>query len=138
VDILNLIGLVANVVFFIVNLVLYFKQRREERATENISASETRIERVVAHYVRLSTVHPIQDSGIHALIVSGVKDLASTDEISEALRRIVDRTGSHPLGRDASRVPTAALKNFYSGISVRTNETIGYQEALAKYGTPSR
>ncbi len=138
-DVLNLIGLIANAVFFVANLLLATRHRREDRVAAFSAAREARIERVAAAYVRLSTIHPIQDSGIHALIVAGVKDLSTSEEVGDALGRIVARTGAHPLGGDAKKLASASLKDFFTDVTVQGPNTLGYREALAKYSTsPSR
>jgi len=133
-DVFSLIALIANILFLGVNLWLLVRHRREDRAAGDILAREDRIERVVVEYLRLSTVHPIQDSGIHALIVSGVKGLPTSEEIDDALQRIMDRTGTHPLGNDARKLPLASLKEFLTGVTVQGRNTVGYREALAKFG----
>jgi hypothetical protein len=129
-NVLNLIGLIANVVFFAVNLWLLIRHRREDRATVTTSTSEDRIERVVAEYMHLFTTH--QDTGVHALIVAGVKRLQTNGEISDAIARILDRAGTHPLVGEARRLAPASLKEFFAEVTVRGPVTIGEKEALAK------
>jgi hypothetical protein len=126
----NLIALILNVVFFGVNLWLLFRHRREDRATVTTSTREDRIERVVVEYMHLFTTH--QDTGVHALIVAGVKRLQTSEEISDAIGRIVDRAGTHPLAGEARRLAPASLKEFFAEVTVRGPVTVGEKEALAK------
>ena len=129
-DVLNLIGLSVNVIFFGVNLWLLIRHRREDRAATTTSTSEDRIDRVVAEYMHLFTTH--QDTGVHALIVAGVKRLHTSGEISEAISRITDRAGIHPLVGDARKLAPASLKEFFADVTVRGPVTLGEKEALAK------
>ena len=94
-DKLNLIALILNAVFFAVNVWLLIRHRRKDRALVTTSTREDRIERVIAEYMHLVTSHV--DTGVHALIVAGVKGLHTSDEIGDAISRIADRTGTHPL-----------------------------------------
>lgn len=126
----NLIALILNVVFFGVNLWLLFRHRREDRATVTTSTREDRIDRVVVEYMHLFTTH--QDTGVHALIVAGVKRLQASEEISDAIGRIVDRAGSHPLVGEARGLAPASLKEFFADVMVRGPGTFGEKEALAK------
>ena len=126
----NLIALILNVVFFGVNLWLLLGHRREDRATVTTSTREDRIERVVVEYMHLFTTH--QDTGVHALIVAGVKRLQTSEEISDAIGRIVDRAGTHPLAGEARRLAPASLKEFFAEVTVRGPVTVGENEALAK------
>jgi len=135
-DKLNLIALILNVVFFGVNLWLLIRHRREDRTTVTASTHEDRIERVVAEYMHLFTTH--QDTGVHALIVAGVKRLRTSEEISDAIGRIVDRAGTHPLVGDARRLAPASLKEFFAEVTVRGPVTIGEKEALAKVSSTAR
>jgi hypothetical protein len=130
-DKLNLIALIFNVVFFGVNLWLLIRHRREDRTTVTTSTSEERIERVVAEYMHLFTTH--QDTGLHALIVAGVKRLQTSEEIGHAIGRIVDRAGTHPLVAEARRLAPASLKEFFAEVTVRGPVTLGEKEALAKF-----
>ena len=123
----NLAGLIANIVFFIVN----FRIANKDRATKEASAREDRIVRVVADYVGLATTH--QDSGIHALLVAGIKELHDSDEIQDALRRITERAGAHPLEQAFQRVPRARLKAFFQEVTTQGFNTLGYREALTKF-----
>ncbi len=129
-DKLNLSALILNVVFFGVNVWLLIRHRREDRTTVTTSTREDRIERVVVEYMHLFTTH--QDTGVHALIVAGVKRLQTSDEISDAIGRIVDRAGTHPLVGEARRLAPASLKEFFADVTVRGPVTIGEKEALAK------
>ena len=132
-DVLNPIGLIVNVVFFVVNLWLLRRHRRQGRATVTTATREDRIERVVAEYMHLFTTH--QDAGVHALIVAGVKRLQTSEEISDAIGRIMDRAGTHPLVGEARRLAPASLKEFFADVTVRGPVTLGEKEALAKFST---
>jgi hypothetical protein len=132
-DVLNLIGLIVNVVFFVVNLWLLIRHRRQDRISVKTSTREARIEQVVAEYMHLFTTH--QDTGVHALIVAGVKRLQTSEEISDAMRRIVDRAGTHPLVGEARRLAPASLKEFFAEVTVLGPVTLGEKEALAKFST---
>jgi hypothetical protein len=80
--------------------------------------------------MHLFTTH--QDTGVHALIVAGVKRLRTSEEISDAISRIADRAGSYPLVGEARRLAPASLKEFFAEVTVRGPVTIGEKEALAK------
>jgi len=80
--------------------------------------------------MHLATSHV--DTGVHALIVAGVKGLHTSDEIGDAISRIADRTGTHPLVGDARRLAPASLKDFFADLTVLGPVTIGEKEALAK------
>jgi hypothetical protein len=129
-DKLTLSALVLNVIFFGVNLWLLFRLRRAVFAPVTTSTREDRIERVVVEYMHLFTTH--QDTGVHALIVAGVKRLQTSEEISDAIGRIVDRAGTHPLVGEARKLSPASLKEFFAEVTVRGPVTIGEKEALAK------
>jgi hypothetical protein len=132
-DALNLIGLIVNVVFFVVNLWLLIRHRRQHRTTVTPAMREHRIEQVVAEYMHLFTTH--QDTGVHALIVAGVKRLQTNEEISDAIGRIVDRAGTHPLVGEARGLGPASLKEFFANVTVLGPVTLGEKEALAKFST---
>jgi hypothetical protein len=129
-DKLNLIALILNVVFFGVNVWLLIRRRRKDRAPVTTSTREDRIERVVVEYMHLVTSHV--DTGVHALIVAGVKGLHTSEEIGDAIGRIADRTGTHPLVGDARKLEPASLKDFFAGLTVLGPVTVGEKEALAK------
>ncbi|MGH7305016.1 MAG: hypothetical protein ACRELZ_17170 [Candidatus Rokuibacteriota bacterium] len=129
-DKLNLIALILNVVFFGVNVWLLVRHRRAGRALVTTSTREARIERVVREYMHLVTSHV--DTGVHALIVAGVKGLHTSEEISDAIGRIADRAGTHPLVGEARRLAPGSLKEFFAAVTVRGPITLGEQEALAK------
>jgi hypothetical protein len=129
-DKLNLIALIFNVVFFGVNVWLLVRQRREDRVGVTALAREDRIERVVGEYMHLFTTH--QDTGVHALIVAGVKRLRTNEEISDAISRITDRAGTYPLVGEVRRLAPDSLKPFFAEVTVRGPVTIGEKEALAK------
>src|SRR5437879_409062 len=103
---LNLIALILNVVFFGVNVWLLIRHRRKARAPVTTSTREDRIERVVAEYMHLATSHV--DTGVHALIVAGVKGLHTSEEMADAISRIPDRTDPHPFAGDAGRLSPAS------------------------------
>ena len=129
-DKLNLIALILNVVFFGVNLWLLTRHRRAGRGPVTTPTREDRIERVVGEYMHLVTSHV--DTGVHALIEAGVKRLQTSEEISDAIGRIVDRGGPHPLVGEARRLAPASLKEFFAEVTVRGPITLGEKEALAK------
>jgi hypothetical protein len=130
-DMLNLSGLILNVFFFGVNVWLLIRHRREGRTRVMTSRRDDRIERVVSEYMHLLTTH--QDTGVHALIVAGVKRLQTSEEISDAIGRIVDRAGTHPLVGEARRLAPSSLKEFFADVTVRGPVTLGEKEALAKF-----
>jgi hypothetical protein len=134
-DKLNLIALILNAVFLGVNVWLLIRHRRKDRAPVTTSTRDDRIERVVAEYMHLVTSHV--DTGVHALIVAGVKGLHTSDEIGDAISRIADRTGTHPLVGDARRLAPASLKDFFADLTVLGPVTIGEKEALAKVRSTS-
>ena len=129
-DKLNLIALILNAVFLGVNVWLLIRHRRKDRAPVTTSTREDRIERVVAEYMHLATSHV--DTGVHALIVAGVKGLHTSEEMADAISRIADRTGTHPLVGDARRLAPASLKGFFADLTVLGPVTIGEKEALER------
>ncbi len=146
--IVSFVVLVVTVIFFIVSQSTARRNRREDRAnrrqerTEDRASREAaererRISNVVEGYVRLATGHPIQDGGIHALIISGVRELRDDGEIRDAMQLIVARTGAHPLGADGLRLNPGCLKAFVHEVGIDGPNTLGYQEALEKFSVQS-
>jgi len=104
-------GTVTGLVFLWVNAHLNAKVRRA-------ADREQRISRVVDAYVRTVTTHPIQYQGKQALVVAGAKSLRDNSEVLEALRRMTENIGKHPLGGDARTVAPETMKSFIDGLTV--------------------
>ncbi len=91
----------------------YERDRAEDQAAREAAERERRISHVVEGYLRLATGLQVHDTGVHALIVAGVKELRDSEEIEVALRRIVKRVGVGTFGADLRGLKPADLKGFF-------------------------
>jgi hypothetical protein len=132
-------SMVTGALFFVANWCLTSRNRRADQRQRmrdrRDDQRQRRIADVVGAYIRLASGHPVQDNGIHALIIAGAKSLQTNDEIQEVFDRIAEAVGHHPLGPDGARLNPVALKAFVQEIIVQGPNTPNYQQVLAKYST---
>jgi hypothetical protein len=140
--VVSFVVLVVTVVFFIVSLSIARRNRREDQvqrrqdqaqhrqeraqdqairerdrvadqAAREASERERRISNIVEGYLRLAAGPVVQDTGVHALVVAGVKELRDSEEIEDALRRIVKRVGAGTFGAELRGLKPEDLKKFF-------------------------
>lgn len=92
------------------------RYRQEDQRQRAALERRQRIDRVVEAYLALALAHPPLDTGERALVKAGVHDLRDDAEIDEALSKIADRTGRHPLGRRAPDIERAGLKAYFDNL----------------------
>jgi type II secretory pathway pseudopilin PulG len=106
--VVGIIGIVVSVIMF------WLGQRygRREREADRIAAAardaDSRVDQVVQVYAQL--VNSAYTGGLHGLLMAGIKNLRTPDEIRLARERATARTAVDPLGQ--YRVEDAKLKDL--------------------------
>src|SRR2546428_12790183 len=94
-----------------VSVLTYYLGRRAGRRERDEDQRRDRIERVVSRYVAAATSG--RDSGPHALIGAGIRELSDDGEYRTALAMIAGRLGRHPLGGTAEQLTRPDMKRFF-------------------------
>ena len=106
------------------------RYRAEDRAAAADHDADHRIDRVVQRYTLRVRIN--QTGALHGLLVAGVKNLRSSDEIRLARERATAQTGNDPLRQYS--LDGVDLKEFvdacdFDNVSIRND-----RELLARYG----
>ncbi len=106
------------------------RYREEDLAAAAEHDADHRIDRVVQRYTLL--VRTNQTGALHGLLVAGVKNLRSSDEIRLARERATAQTGNDPLRQYASGVNLKELVDacVFDDTSVKNDS-----EILERFGT---
>ena len=105
------------------------RYREEDLAAAAEHDADHRIDRVVQQYAVL--VRTNQTSALHGLLVAGVKNLRSSDEIRLARERATAQTGHDPLRQYAERANLKELVDacVFDDVSVKND-----REILERFG----
>jgi hypothetical protein len=90
-----------------------------------------RVNGVVSSYVQMD--NELQDSGLHALLVSGARGLGTNEECWEAVRMIEERTGNSVLPEDLVALGNIDLKSFLSELRVEGPQIPNYLSVLKSF-----
>jgi len=123
-------GLLLSVLTYFAGVRHGKRYREEDRAAASEHDADHRIDRVVQRYALRVRIN--QTGALHGLLVAGVKNLRSSDEIRLARERATAQTGNDPLRQYS--LDGVDLKEFvdacdFDNVSIR-NE----RELLARYG----
>lgn len=97
--ILSIAGIVASIAMFRLGVRRGRQEREEDRVAAAARDADARIDAVVQRYADLVLQH--QTSALHGLLVAGIKNLRTSDEIRLARERATARTSQDPLGQYA-------------------------------------
>jgi hypothetical protein len=106
------------------------RYRDEDRAAAAEHEADHRIDRVVQRYALLARTS--QTAALHGLLVAGVKNLRSAEEVRLARERATAQTGIDPL-RPYS-LEGVNLKEFVDAFEFDDVSIKNDQELLARYG----
>jgi len=125
-------GLLLSVLTYFAGVRRGKRYRAEDRAAAADHDADHRIDRVVQRYTLRVRIN--QTGALHGLLVAGVKNLRSSDEIRLARERATAQTGNDPLRQYS--LDGVDLKEFvdacdFDNVSIRND-----RELLARYGKP--
>jgi hypothetical protein len=122
-------GLLLSVLTYFAGVRRGKRYRAEDLAAAAEHDADHRIDRIVQRYAAL--VRTSQTGALHALLVAGVKNLRSSDEIRLARERATAQTGIDPLRQYADRVNLKELVDacIFDNISVKND-----REILERFG----
>ena len=123
-------GLILAVLAYLAGVRHGKRYRAEDRAAAAEHEADHRIDRVVQRYALL--VRTSQTGALHGLLVAGVKNLRSTEEVRLARERATAHTGIDPL-RPYS-VDGVNLKEFVDACEFDDVSIKNDRELLARYG----
>lgn len=123
-------GVLASVLTYYLGLRRGKRYREEDRAAAEEHEADHRIDRVVQRYAVL--VRTNQTGALHGLLVAGVKNLRSSDEIRLARERATAQTGNDPLRQYA--LTGVDLKAFVDSCVFDNTSVKNDQELLERYG----
>ena len=106
------------------------RYREEDLAAAHEHDADHRIDRVVQRYALLVRIN--QTGALHGLLVAGVKNLRSSDEIRWARERVTAQTGNDPL-RQYSLVGVD-LKDFVDACVFDNSSVKNDREILERFG----
>src|SRR5262249_27281095 len=122
----------------ILSLLTYFagvrrgkRYREEDRAVAAEHDADHRIDRVVQRYALL--VRTNRTKALHGLLVAGVKNLRSSDEIRLVQERAIAQTGHDPLRQYL--LDGVNLKEFVDACHFDNVSIKNHLELLARYGS---
>ena len=106
------------------------RYRAEDRAAAADHDADHRIDRVVQRYTLRVRIN--QTGALHGLLVAGVKNLRSSDEIRLARERATAQTGNDPLRQYS--LDGVDLKEFVDACDFDNASIRNDRELLARYG----
>jgi len=127
---LTLGGLLLSVLTYFAGLRRGKRYREEDRAAAAEHDADHRIDRVVQRYTLL--VRTTQTSALHGLLVAGVKNLRSSDEIRLARERATAQTGNDPLRQYS--LDGVSLREFVDACDFDNVSIKNDRDLLARYG----
>src|SRR5437899_6960426 len=128
---LSIGGLLLSVLTYFAGVRRGKKDRQEDLAAAAAHEADHRIDRVVQRYVTL--VRTNKTGALHGLLVAGVKNLQSSDEIRLARERAAAQTGNDPL-REYSLDGGVNLKEFVEACDFDNVSLKNDRDLLARYG----
>jgi hypothetical protein len=123
-------GLLLSVLTYFAGVRRGKRYREEDRAAAAEHDADHRIDRVVQRYAVL--VHTKQTGGLHGLLVAGVKNLRSTEEIRLARERATAQTGNDPFRQYS--LHGVSLKEFVDACDFDNVSIKNDRDLLARYG----
>jgi hypothetical protein len=127
---LSVAGLLLSVVTFFLGVRRGKKHRQEDLAAAAEHEADHRIDRVVQQYTIL--VRTNQTGALHGLLVAGVGNLRSSDEIRLARERAAAQTGNDPLRQYA--LAGVDLKAFVDTCVFDNASVKNDRELLERFG----
>jgi hypothetical protein len=127
---LSIGGLLLSVLTYFAGVRRGKKYRQEDLAAAAAHEADHRIDRVVQRYVIL--VRTNQTGALHGLLVAGVKNLRSSDEIRLARERAAAQTGNDPLRQYS--LAGADLKEFVDACVFDNTSVKNDRELLERFG----
>src|SRR5262245_35481391 len=123
-------GLVLAVLAYLLGVRHGKKYREEDRTLAAEHDADHRIDRVVQRYT--TRVRTNQTEALHGLLVAGVKNLRSSEEIRLVRERATAQTGHDPLRRYL--LDGVNLKTFVDACDFDNVSIKNHLELLARYG----
>jgi hypothetical protein len=123
-------GLVLSVLTYFAGVRRGKRYREEDRAAAAEHDADHRIDRVVQRYAIL--VRTNQTGALHGLLVAGIKNLRSSDEIRLARERATAQTGDDPLRQYS--LEGVNLKEFVEACDFDDVSIKNDRDLLARYG----
>ena len=127
---LTLGGLLLSVLTYFAGLRRGKRYRAEDRAAAAEHDADHRIDRVVQRYTLRVRIN--QTGALHGLLVAGVKNLRSSDEIRLARERATAQTGNDPLRQYS--LDGVNLKAFVDACDFDNVSIKNDRDLLARYG----
>jgi hypothetical protein len=123
-------GLLLSVLAYFAGVRRGRRYRDEDRAAATEHEADHRIDRVVQRYALI--VRTSQTGALHGLLVAGVKNLRSSDEVRLARERATAQTGIDPLRQYS--LGGVNLKEFVDACDFDDVSIKNDRELLARYG----
>lgn len=131
---LAIIGIIISLISPIVAIYLFSankkfvldQSRRNDEYIKQLHSETISIEKmhsVISSFLEMYNTS--KDTGISALIKSGIKSIYNEHEINYIIVEIHNRTGKHPLGRYNTQIAQADLVVFFQKIDLPTFKTSG-------------
>ncbi len=127
---LSIGGLLLSVLTYFAGVRRGKKDRQEDLAAAAAHEADHRIDRVVQRYVTL--VRTNKTGALHGMLVAGVKNLQSSDEIRLARERAAAQTGNDPLRQYS--LAGADLKEFIDACVFDNTSVKNDRELLERFG----
>ena len=138
---ISLLSLFISIITIITVISLYFKNKKltfhlhnkiKEFSKDlfNEKQSSDRINNVIDSFLDLYNSN--KDTGVLALIRSGIKNLETEDEIVEAISVIQNRIGENPLGSMIERIKEVGLFKFFKIATLNSIKKDGIEECLKR------
>ena len=123
-------GLILSLLTYFAGVRRGMKYREEDRVVAAEHDADHRIDRVVQRYALL--VRTNRTEALHGLLVAGVKNLRSSDEIRLVRERAIAQTGHDPLRQYL--LDGVNLKAFVDACDFDNVSVKNHLELLARYG----
>lgn len=130
--ILTIIGLIISLISPVVAILLYIENKKfvlrlstnNLKFLDKLHAEKIYLEKT-ANIINsfLQMVNASKDTGISALIKSGIKSLDKEYQMEYVISAIKDRTGKDPLGQYAAQIKQKGFLNFFQIIDLKTLKT---------------
>ncbi len=130
--IISLISPIVAIYLFSANKKFILKQSKDnDEYIKQLHSEKISIEKmdgVIASF--LAMYNASKDTGISALIKSGIKSLNNEHEVNYTVAEIHNRTGKHPLGNYKAQIEQAGVAIFFQKIDLPTFKINGGIEKI--------